>query len=670
MERLKFNSDGKLIGVDDKIIEYKKTKSQPKLRNSDSLEFLKPEKKLENIFDKKYWSLYEEEKPLSPLKFSNNKTQEDIVEEIVKLIKQKNKIIFLHGVCGTGKSAIALNIARSLGKSSIVVPIKSLQAQYELDYMGKKQVLKPNGKKLKIAMITGRENHDSIIEPGKSCADPFLPDTIKLIDKNQYKLREFYKENPFISSTVMPQVKDLKRISIAPANPYWSPIIPAEIELNHIKDATKKKYKGMYGKEFVFYHRKEGCSYYDQYLAYLEADVIIFNSAKYLTEIASRKKPETEVDIIDEADEFLDSLSNSIEINLTRLGNNLRTLTPETEKAKQDVREIIENIDLEEKQKRAIGIKESEIYKIEDTKILNVLKKLLVNLEIQNEIELDETNYAKIALDAARDFNDSFKDTYLTFRKEEEQLYTRLVTTNLSQKFNEIVNGNKSLVLMSGTLHSETVLKNIFGIEKFSVVEAEILNQGAIEIHKTGKEIDCRYSNFSSGKNTRAQYLNALSKAVLKSKKPTLIHVNAFADLPTSEEASEYGLFGISTKDELYLQQKNDKNAKTIKEFKEGKFELLFTTKCSRGIDFPGSTCNSIVFTKYPNANVKDTFWKILEKTHPNFYWEFYKDKAKRDFLQRIYRAVRSKDDHVFVLSPDSRVLDAVRDLQVNGKNG
>ena len=73
------------------------------------------------------------------------------------------------------------------------------------------------------------------------------------------------------------------------------------------------------------------------------------------------------------------------------------------------------------------------------------------------------------------------------------------------------------------------------------------------------------------------------------------------------------------------------------------------------------------MFTKYPNPNVKDTFWKILQKTHPEFYWEFYRDKAWRGFLQRIYRALRSPDDHVKILSPDTRVLDAVKKLQNGG---
>ena len=187
--RLEFDSQGRLIKVDRQLLEFMDRDSQtPKdnleLKTSDSLSFLKEDNpKLENVFENKYWSLYQEDKPLNPLKFSNGKTQEDIVKEIVELIKTGKKVIFLHGVCGTGKSAIALNISRALGKTSIIVPIKSLQKQYEDDYMGNKYLLKPNGKKLKIAMITGRDNHDSIIIPGASCADPSLPDTIKIIEK-------------------------------------------------------------------------------------------------------------------------------------------------------------------------------------------------------------------------------------------------------------------------------------------------------------------------------------------------------------------------------------------------------------------------------------------------------------------------------------------------------
>ncbi|MFW6233179.1 MAG: helicase C-terminal domain-containing protein [Nanoarchaeota archaeon] len=210
---------------------------------------------------------------------------------------------------------------------------------------------------------------------------------------------------------------------------------------------------------------------------------------------------------------------------------------------------------------------------------------------------------------------------------------------------------------MSGTLHSSQVLKEIFGLNEFNIVNAETGNQGKINIKRTGLEMDCKYSNFSCGNYTRKDYLKALDKCIELSKKPAIVHINSFLDLPNEEEIKNFNLKNLINKNELKEKQKQDKKGKIIMDFKKGKLDVLFSTKISRGIDFPGEQCNSIIFTKYPNPNVKDSFWKILHKTKPGHYWNFYKDKAKRELLQKVYRGLRSKDDSVFVLSPDSRVL-------------
>ena len=637
------------------------------LKTSDSLLFLKEEKQekeVGNIFEKSHWSLYEEKKVLQPLVFSNGKSQEDIVKEITNLIKEGHKIIFLHGVCGSGKSAIALNIARVLGTASIVVPVKNLQRQYEEDYMKKKYLLKSNGEKMKIAMITGRENHDSVIKPGFSCADPLLPENIKITEKNMLLLEEYYEQNPFIVNKVIPEVKNLKRISVAPANPYWSPILPAEFELNQLKDARKKKYLGCDGKDKIFYHRKKGCSYYDQYLAYFLADTIIFNAAKYRAEISLGRKPLTDVDIIDEADDFLDNLFEQDEVNLTRIMASLKGIVTESEKARADIKKLVELIELEEKNKKALGIDEDKVFHIKETKIEEIIKIFLNNSELEAEIALDELNYANKALEAARAFKDALDEAYVTFRKDDDNLYAKLVSTNLSSVFNELVGSTKALVFMSGTLHSPNVLRNIFQIKDYKIVEAETLNFGSIDLVKTGKEFDCKYANFKFKKHSREDYLNALSACLSKAQKPTLIHVNAFQDLPNEDEKRNLGITNLMSGGQLMMLQNEDRTGKLISMFKQGLTENLFSTRCSRGVDFPGNMCNSILFTKYPNPNVKDIFWKILEKTHPEYFWDFYKDKAKREFLQRIYRAVRSRDDHVHILSPDTRVLDSVKAMQ------
>jgi len=672
MERMVFNSNGKLISIDNSKLETfpnsypSQQKKKHKLKTSDSLNFLE-EEQFDNIFEKACWSLHSEDKAIPPLIFSNGKTQEDIVKEILNLIKEGTKVIFLHGTCGTGKSAIALNVARILGKSSIIVPVKALQRQYEHDYIENKYLIKSNGSKMKIAMVTGKENHDSLIKSGSSCADPSLPENIKFTEKNYSQILEYYRENPFISNKEIPDIKSMRRISIAPANPYWSPILPASIEINMLRDSLKKRYLGCDGKEYIFYHRKRGCSYYDQYMSYIMADAIIFNSAKYKSELSIGRKPLTEVDIIDEADEFLDSLFQQEELNLSRLSSSLKLIFPEDLRAVEQKDKILSLIELEEKNKRALGIDENHVFKIEESKIREILQTLSSSAELEGEIVLDELNYSNKALEISKNITD-YSEVYLTYRKEEENLFAKLVSTNLAAKFKDILNKTKALILMSGTLHSDSIIKNIFKIEKYKIVEAETLNIGSIEITKTGKEFDCKYSNFKE-KHSREDYLSALSSSVERAEKPILIHVNAFQDLPKEDEKESLNLFNLMSSEKLKKLQEEDKTGRAVSIFKKGLSDSLFTTKCSRGIDFPGDTCRSIVFTKFPNPNISDTFWKILQRTHPEYFWEFYKDKAHREFLQRIFRAVRSRDDHVKILSPDLRVLDAVKTLQTSMLN-
>jgi Rad3-related DNA helicase len=641
------------------------------------------------------WNLYEGEKFLKPLCFSNGKSQDDVVQEILKLIDEGKKIIFVHGICGTGKSAIALNIARTLGKTSIVVPGKNLQNQYKRDYEGDKYLTKVNGTgKMKISVMVGRNNFDckfsrdndkaipkikkeidsnlGIFEISKEekeymnrqvddeSADRWdLPCKIEIKEKNFEKIRAYLRKNGHnINPSSFLTIKDVKRASVASVCPYWSPVLPAEYELKSpiFDGAKKRKYKGLNGIEFAFYEREKGCGFYGQFNNYIDSDVIVFNSQKYKLETVLNRKPETEVEIIDECDEFLDSFSNQRNLNLDRLQNSLSYIysyEPIVEKMRKKINEFVMEIRTDKKIQEAIN--NDKIIPLSETKIWDLLKLFLENPEFLSEI--DEENYMFDVEKTAKMFEDFFEETYLTFHKKENNLTIGLVTTNLAKKFREIVDKNKIIVLMSGTLHSPTVLREVFGLDNFNIVEAEIQQQGQITVQRTGMEFDCKYENFYNGVGSRAVYLKSLSKCIEISKKPTLVHVNAFSDLPSEKELSELKINNILSREKLQELQNEDKEGLMIKRFKEKQIDVLFSTKSSRGIDFPGEQCNSIIFTKYPNPNVKDAFWKILNQTRPRHYWTFYKDKAYRELLQRIYRGLRYSTDHVYVLSPDERVL-------------
>lgn len=644
------------------------------------------------------WSLYEKEKFLKPLCFSNGKNQEDIAKEVVSEIKKGRKIIFIKGICGTGKSAIALNIAKELGKTSVVVPGKTLQAQYKKDYEGDKYVLKDNKEKLKISVITGRKNHPckflqdqkdfiptikkevnsrlyDIFEGKKEDAEKelarddsadnkHLPCKIEIKEKNWNRIRSYIQKNKHVDIKNFREIKDVKRASIATICPYWSPVMPSKYELKGgaFKDAKIAEYSGLKNTKFSFYHRKEGCPFYAQFKSYIDSDVLVFNSLKYKLETVMNRKPLTEIEVIDECDEFLDSLANQRTINLDRLINSLIYVSNiEAEEKIKEISEILYHVKNDKKINNAVF--SGEIIPLKSTGLYDVLKILLKSPELFDD--LDEENYLFDVEETSRFFEAFMNETFITASKKDKGLILSLVSVNLEKKLKEILDKNKSIVLMSGTIHSPEVLNEIFGIEDFKIIEAETQDQGRIKIKRTGFEKNFKYDNFSNGSSSRSDYLLALEKCLDEAERPVLVHVNSFTDLPSKKEIDELELKNIIERDVLKEQQELDKIGEEVRKFKRGEIDILFSTKVSRGMDFPGDQCRSIVFTKYPNPNVKDAFWKILNKTRPQHYWNFYKDKAKRELWQRVYRGLRFREDEVWVLSPDERVLEF---FEKNGK--
>ncbi len=634
------------------------------------------------------WSLYNNSEFLEPLKFTNGKTQEDVVNEVLDLIKQGTKIIFIRGMCGTGKSAIALNIAKDIGKTSVIVPGKNLQNQYKRDYENGKYLLKDNKEKLKISVITGRNNHEcsfikdkefSIPEikreinsklndifefsreeienrkrKDKSADNLDIPCKIEIKEKNFNKIIEYLKKNKNINLKNIELISDIKRPPLASVCPYSSPVLPEIYDLKNLDCRNKRTYMGLNNTRFVIYQRKPGCSFYEQFNSYIDSDVIVFNSLKYKLESALNRKPLTEAEIVDECDEFLDSFTNQRNINIERLQNSLIKYSGVSEGSMEiieDISKIISYIKIN----RQINESLESVIPLKKTGIYDLIRIFLDSKEFTEDI--DEESYLFEIEETARMFEDFLDESYVIFSRKEGNLIASIVTTNLSKKFKEMLDKNKILILLSGTLHSERIMREIFGLDNFKIIDAETEQPGKIDILKTSLEFDCKYDNFQSGKFSRREYLKALDKCVEIAKKPVLIHVSAFMDLPSEVEIEELNLRNLTSRENLKEIQEEDKNGIMIEKFKGGEIDTLFTTKCARGVDFPGEQCNSIVFTKYPNPNPSEPFWKILKQTNPNQYWDFYKDKAKRDLLQKVYRGLRFKEDHVFLLSPDIRVL-------------
>lgn len=624
------------------------------------------------------WSLHDDEKKLKPLVFSNGKSQADVVKEVMDAIGEGYKMIFIKGVCGTGKSAIALNLARKIGRTSIVVPIKSLQEQYTQDYTDKMHVLK-KGQKLKICSVVGRNNFKCrflegedisdygkeknaklndifegvkpIVEKDDSCDNSLLPCKIELKERNLYKIKEYLKKNPSVNVSDFANIKEVTRMSVAPVCPYWCPIVSNEFEMRKYKDVNKISYDGLEGKKFTIYQRKKGCGFYDQYESYKDADVLIFNSLKYKLESLMDRKPATDLEVIDECDEFLDNFANQEQVSLGRLSYALEGLFvgSEAQELLNKLIDITNTIKLKYKNSR------DEIFSLKGSPVYDLLKEVLDSSLIMEGVE-DESNYVKHLYRVAEIFEDFFEDTYFEVEEKEKDLVIKLVTTNLAKRLEEMILKNKIIVMMSGTIHSENILKNIFGLEKFKIIEAEIEQQGELIKSKYGYEMDCKYTNMKA-EGFRERYLNALSKCVSFAKKPAVVQVNSFGDLPSEKEKREFEIENLPARNELINEQNNDPLGKRVIDFKKGKSDVLFTTRSSRGVDFPGEVCNSIIITRFPYPNISSLFWKILKKTNPQHFMSFYMDKARRELIQKISRGLRFRGDKVQLLSPDSRVF-------------
>ena len=391
-----------------------------------------------------------------------------------------------------------------------------------------------------------------------------------------------------------------------------------------------------------------------QFMSYIDSDVLIFNSKKYELENTMDRKPSTEIEIIDECDEFLDSIGNEKRINLNLFAYKLREILDfcKNEDYKILLQEILDLVNsiLEARWLEEM-IDTNEILKLKDTKIFDLFEMLIRNEQILEYEDLEPY------FETAVNFSDLFDSTYVAFDKNSKgSVIARIVNINLEKKLKSILDKNKVFVMMSGTLHSKKVLQEMFGVKDFIVIEAETQNIGTPIKVFTKLEKNFRYREFEEGRVTREDYLKALNKCMETAESPVLVHVNSFSDLPSEEEKEKYTLSVIS-REKFEDLQKKYKEGELLQWFKEGKMKVLYSTRCNRGVDLPGSMCNSIVFTKFPYPSMDSIFWRILKQEKPNEYMDFYFDKANREFLQRIYRGLRSKYDKVKILSPDSKVL-------------
>ena len=202
-----------------------------------------------------------------------------------------------------------------------------------------------------------------------------------------------------------------------------------------------------------------------------------------------------------------------------------------------------------------------------------------LNHTISTLILNDEEDYLFNVNSYFESFKNYIDETYVVFsRNKRNEVVVKLIMVNLERKLKEFLDKNNVFVMMSGTLHSKSVLENIFGIKNYKIIEAEVKEIGKRNKIKTGNEKEFNYQYLKKD-DSREEYLKAFSECMNKAKKPILVHINAFKDLPSEFECSKYGIYNIKAREILIKEQSEDKTGLIIQKFKDKKIDIFAAFK-------------------------------------------------------------------------------------------
>lgn len=566
------------------------------------------------------WGLYNSGgEKLEPWVFSNGKAQSEVIDEVLGAF-ESNDVVFLRGGVGSGKSIIAATVCGAMGRGVINVPVKALQEQYRQDYEGRLRI-RLGDKNLGIQVLKGRDNFicERHREHGYKCSRKSLVCTVPLGD-----------ETP--------------RWKVAKECPHWGPIYPVRIRsLLDSKDCQLGEYASVAGKQFI-YQRPNACGYYAQNTAYAEADVIVYNNAKWLADTAIGRKAKVDIEVFDEGDLFLDGLSTKTRITegtFARLDKECRAVMEELVRNNmhQEAAELEEGLEgVKQEFEELLGSARGSAPQGLTGRVESILELLL---EFLLRLRTEYADSLGLKLGNLLKYN---KDAYYFSEPEGITFFISnpaVVLNGLREKSAD------KLLFMSATLQGPGVLEEIYNIRDFAYVEGEPKMQGKIHPMRNGGEVQVNWRNWKK-EEFRKHYWESLSRIMAKAKRPTLVQIHAYQYLPLQE-----GFPLLPTQEVI---KKTDQE-ESIAMFKTGKEELLFSTKTDRGIDLPNEACRSIVLLKYPFPGMKDPFFMVMRKRMgEEAFWSYYQDLAWREFQQQIGRGLRNPEDWVEVWSPDLMV--------------
>lgn len=565
---------------------------------------------------KKSWGLVDPDGViLPPFEYTSGKTQEDIVNEIIEAFDDHDYVFLLGGV-GTGKSAIGLEVIAYYGKAIISTPTKLLEEQYKDDYCGPKSkgVLSADGKRLDVNHLMGRTNF--------SCLYPK--------EERKYKPVHCGHKHNVCTRRLPPGIT---RCSVAVKCPYWSPVYkPGQCNLLTERDRVPIMYRSTSGDK-VYYQADEPCPYYDQFIHFTKPGAIIMNKAKWEIETWLGRKPKVPIEIIDEGDDFLDSLTykTSIDRGTFRRIRRDELVSPETLNPNEAYFEdLIRKYDPDGYD----GFLQDEDY------ITAFLLDFSDMLKMAEPSDYIYNKVMKIAI-ILRHLDTSWVKTYRT--KNSAGITMFIPKPDITLR--ELSKRSGKILFMSATIHTPNSFNQIFKIRNLKIINGEERFPGTLYImnYPNGTLPHVTFRKWSDYK-FRENYWSFLDDLIETATRPCLVQVHSYKYLPSKYNPSD--------------EQKREK----FWHFEdEG---VRFSTKMDRGIDLRDDLCRSIIILKYPMPDISDIVLKTMRKLLGNDpFWSYLRDMADRDLVQQCGRAVRNENDWCEIYTLDAKVLERLPHL-------
>lgn len=560
------------------------------------------------------WKLVNQKgEALSPLKYSNHKTQEDVVNEVLDALDDHD-ILFLRGGVGTGKSAIALHIIDYYGKGIITTPTKILEKQYKSDYCetGGMKISDSESGHLDVNLLMGRTNFKCLMTPKK------------LTPKNLRRPVDCgYRYLPCVRT--LPKL--ISRCAVASECPYWSPVYsPGLCKLLEKRERQTIPYLSTTGAK-VFYLAKKPCPYYEQFIHFTKPGAIIMNIAKWEAETWIGRKPKVPIEIIDEGDEYMDGLTYRTSVTRRLLNRISRNELIESETLRQMIVYFEETLD-----KCGQTGYDGWLYEEEDlSRFLEAFIEMLDSAEHSDFILNVKTRIGLIL---------KYQDVAWakTTRNPPNEMITVFIPSpDITLK--ELARRSGKLLFMSATIHDKLRLYEIFKMEDPKFIEAETRFPGTLHIMQPSGN-DIPRVNFKNWRDIEFKnaYWHLLDNAIDVAARPCLVQVHAWKYLPDKYKPSD------DQRREEYWSFEDD--------------EVRFSTKTDRGIDLRDDLCRSIIIMKYPMPNTEDIVFKTMRKLlGESVFWSYLRDISDRNLVQQCGRAVRHHDDWCEIYTTDGMVF-------------